>query len=127
MYAIDVLISTGEGQGRDRDAKITIYKKTDETYMLKVFKFIVFISYNYFLLYLNYTSLTNLSLAYVSILIFQMKNSREFYSTVQKKFGAMPFNLRSFDSETKAKMGVVECVTHKLVEPFQVLHEKDSK
>ena len=39
----------------------------------------------------------------------------------------MPFNLRSFDSETKAKMGVVECVTHKLVEPFQVLHEKDSK
>ena len=56
-----------------------------------------------------------------------MKNSREFYSTVTKKFGPMPFNLRSFDSETKAKMGVVECVTHKLVEPFQVLHEKDSK
>ena len=37
VYAIDVLISTGEGQGKDRDAKITIYKKTDETYMLKVF------------------------------------------------------------------------------------------
>merc|ERR1711972_444404 len=91
VYAIDVLISTGEGQGKDRDAKITIYKKTDETYMLK------------------------------------MKNSREFYSTVQKKFGSMPFNLRSFDSETKAKMGVVECVTHKLVEPFQVLHEKDNE
>ena len=36
MYAIDVLISTGEGQGKDKDAKITIYKKTDETYMLKV-------------------------------------------------------------------------------------------
>ena len=36
VYAIDVLISTGEGQGKDRDAKITIYKKTDETYMLKV-------------------------------------------------------------------------------------------
>ena len=48
VYAIDVLISTGEGQGKDRDAKITIYKKTDETYMLKVFKIIVFISYNYF-------------------------------------------------------------------------------
>merc|ERR1712158_2388 len=91
VYAIDVLISTGEGQGKDKDAKITIYKKTDETYMLK------------------------------------MKNSREFYSTVQKKFGSMPFNLRSFDSETKAKMGVVECVTHKLVEPFQVLHEKDNE
>lgn len=91
VYAIDVLISTGEGQGKDRDAKITIYKKTDETYMLK------------------------------------MKNSRDFFSTVTKKYGSMPFNLRSFDSETKAKMGVVECVTHKLVEPFQVLHEKDSE
>jgi len=91
VYAIDVLISTGEGQGKDRDAKITIYKKTDETYMLK------------------------------------MKNSRDFFSTVTKKYGSMPFNLRSFESETKAKMGVVECVTHKLVEPFQVLHEKDSE
>ena len=127
VYAIDVLISTGEGQGKDRDAKITIYKKTDETYMLKVFNIIVCTSFCYFLLEKNHTSSTILSLVYVSILIFQMKNSREFYSTVQKKFGAMPFNLRSFDSETKAKMGVVECVTHKLVEPFQVLHEKDSK
>ena len=35
-YAIDVLISTGEGQGRERDTKITVYKKTDETYMLKM-------------------------------------------------------------------------------------------
>merc|ERR1712193_455134 len=91
VYAIDVLISTGEGQGKDRDAKITIYKKTDETYMLK------------------------------------MKNSREFYSAVNKKFGPMPFNLRNFDSETKAKMGVVECVTHKLIEPFQVLYEKEGE
>ena len=39
----------------------------------------------------------------------------------------MPFNLRSLDSETKAKMGVVECVTHKLVVPFQVLYEKESE
>ena len=36
VYAVDVLITTGEGQGREKDAKITIYKKTDETYMLKV-------------------------------------------------------------------------------------------
>ena len=68
-----------------------MYKKTDETYMLK------------------------------------MKNSREFYSNVSKKFGTMPFTLRMMENETKAKMGVVECVTHRLVEPFQVLYEKDSK
>ena len=86
---LDVLISTGEGHGREKDAKVTIYKKTDETYMLK------------------------------------MKNSREFFSAVNKKHGAMPFNIRGFESETKAKMGVVECVTHKLVVPFQVLYEKE--
>jgi hypothetical protein len=36
VYAIDVLITTGEGQGREKDTKITVYKKTDETYMLKM-------------------------------------------------------------------------------------------
>lgn len=36
VYAVDVLISTGEGQGKERDAKISVYKKTDETYMLKM-------------------------------------------------------------------------------------------
>merc|ERR1712038_38037 len=91
VYAIDVLISSGEGHGKEKDAKISIYKKTDETYMLK------------------------------------MKNSREFFTSVNKKFGPMPFNLRSFESETKAKMGVVECVTHKLVVPFQVLYEKEGE
>ena len=89
QFFADVLISTGEGHGREKDAKVTIYKKTDETYMLK------------------------------------MKNSREFFSAVNKKHGAMPFNIRGFESETKAKMGVVECVTHKLVVPFQVLYEKE--
>lgn len=91
VYGIDVLVSTGEGQGRERDAKITVYKKTDEVYMLK------------------------------------MKNSREFYSQASKKFGMMPFTLRAMDNETKAKMGVVECITHKLVEPFQVLYEKEGE
>ena len=85
------MIFSGEGHGREKDAKISIYKKTDETYMLK------------------------------------MKNSREFFTAVNKKYQAMPFNLRNFDSETKAKMGVVECVTHKLVVPFQVLYEKEGK
>ena len=91
VYAVDVLISTGEGQGREKDAKVTVYKKTDETYMLK------------------------------------MKHSREFFSNVSKRFGTMPFTLRAMENETKAKMGVVECVTHKLVEPFQVLYEKDGE
>jgi curved DNA binding protein len=89
VYAVDVLISSGEGQGREKEAKITIYKKTEETYMLK------------------------------------MKTSREFFSKVSKQFGTMPFNLRSMDDEKKARMGVHECVTHKLIDPFQVLYDKE--
>ena len=91
VYAIDVLISTGEGLGREKDAKITIYKKTDDSYMLK------------------------------------MKTSREFYSKVGKQFGTMPFNIRNMEDERKARMGVVECVSKRLIEPFQVLFEKEGK
>merc|ERR1712024_17973 len=89
VYAVDVLISSGEGQGREKDAKITIYKKTEDTYMLK------------------------------------MKTSREFYSKVGKQFGSMPFNIRNMEDEKKARMGVVECVSKRLIEPFQVLFEKE--
>lgn len=91
VYAMDVLISTGEGVGKEADTKVAIYKKTDETYQLK------------------------------------LKASRMFYSEVRTKHGSMPFNLRSFEEETKAKMGVVECVNHKLIEPFQVLYEKQGE
>lgn len=88
VYAMDVLISTGEGVGKEADTRVSIYKKTDEVYQLK------------------------------------LKASRMFYSEVRTKHGNMPFNLRNFEEEKKAKMGVVECVNHKLIEPFQVLYEK---
>ena len=39
----------------------------------------------------------------------------------------MPFNLRMMDDERKARMGVLECVGHRLIEPFQVLFEKEGK
>lgn len=88
VYAMDVLISTGEGVGKETDTRVSIYKKTDEIYQLK------------------------------------LKASRMFYTEVRTKYGNMPFNLRNFQDETKAKMGVVECVKNKLIEPFQVLYEK---
>lgn len=91
VYAIDVLISTGDGKGRELDTRATIYKKTDEVYQLK------------------------------------MKASRTVLSDVDKKFGVMPFTLRYFDDEVKAKMGLKECVNHKLIEPFPVLHEKEGE
>ncbi|KAM8710432.1 hypothetical protein ACLKA7_017105 [Drosophila subpalustris] len=91
VYAIDVIVSTGEGVGREKDTKVSIYKKSDENYMLK------------------------------------LKASRALLAEVKTKYGNMPFNIRSFEEETKARMGVVECVSHKMIEPFQVLYEKPSE
>lgn len=56
-----------------------------------------------------------------------MKASRAFISEVEKRFGNMAFTLRAFEEEKKARMGVVECVTHKLVDPFNVLFEKEGE
>ncbi|XP_052893166.1 proliferation-associated protein 2G4 [Anopheles moucheti] len=91
VYAMDVLISTGEGLGKELDTRVAIYKKTDENYMLK------------------------------------LKASRAFFGEVKRKYGSMPFNLRNFEEEAKAKLGVNECVAHKMVEPFQVLYEKHNE
>lgn len=88
VYAMDVLVSTGTGVGREQDTRVSIFKKTDEIYQLK------------------------------------LKASRTFYADVVKKFGPMPFNLRNFEDEKQAKLGITECVTRKLLNPFQVLYEK---
>lgn len=88
VYALDILVSTGNGAARETTAKVSVFKKTDEVYQLK------------------------------------LRSSRLFYTEVLHKHNMMPFNLRNFEDEKKAKMGVVECVNHKLVEPYQVLFEK---
>jgi len=91
VYAIDVLVSTGEGVGREMETRTTVFKKSNETYMLK------------------------------------MKASRALLVEVSSKCGTMPFSLRNLEDEKKARMGVVECVSHKLLEPFHVLYEKPSE
>jgi len=88
VYGLDVVVSTGKGLGKEHDMKCNIYKKTDETYNLK------------------------------------LKCSKEFFRKVNKDFGTMPFNLRHFEDIKKARMGVMECVSHKLVAPYPVLWEK---
>jgi hypothetical protein len=49
-----------------------------------------------------------------------MKASRAFFSEVQQKFGLMPFSLRLLEDEVKAKLGIVECERHGLMQPYQV-------
>merc|ERR1712130_998978 len=87
VYAVDVLVSTGDGKNQERDAKTTIFKKTGLTYMLK------------------------------------MKTSREFFSQVTKTSGDMPFNIRNCEEEKKARMGVVECAKHQVLQPFCFVRE----
>jgi len=91
VYAIDVLVSTGDGKGREVDAKTTVYKKTEDVYQLK------------------------------------LKHSRSFYADAEKKFGLMPFTLRAFEDEKKARLGILECVKHRLMDPFNVLYEKEDE
>ncbi|KAK6308423.1 proliferation-associated protein 2G4-like [Coregonus clupeaformis] len=92
VYAVDVLVSTGEGKAKDAGQRTTIYKRDpDKQYGLK------------------------------------MKTSRSFFSEVERRFDAMPFTLRAFEDEGKARLGVVECAKHELLQPFNVLHEKEGE
>ncbi|CAB3410100.1 unnamed protein product [Caenorhabditis bovis] len=53
----------------------------------------------------------------------KMKASRVFFTELNKQHGPMPFSLRGFDEETKAKLGVVECEKYGLLTPYPVLYE----
>jgi len=56
-----------------------------------------------------------------------MKSSRVFLSEVEKRFSLMPFTLRHFEDEKRARMGVIECAKHDLVEPYPVYQEKEGE
>jgi curved DNA binding protein len=91
VYAVDVLVSSGEGKPRETDIRTTVYKKKDFIYQLR------------------------------------MKSSRVFLSEVEKRFSLMPFTLRHFEDEKRARMGVIECAKHDLVEPYPVYQEKEGE
>ncbi|KAJ0047324.1 hypothetical protein NL108_001620, partial [Boleophthalmus pectinirostris] len=92
VYAIDVLVSTGEGKAKDGGQRTTVYKRDpNKVYGLK------------------------------------MKTSRAFFSEMERRFDRMPFTLRAFEDEGKAKLGVIECAKHELLQPFTVLQEKEGE
>lgn len=51
----------------------------------------------------------------------KMKSSRQLMSEIIHKFHSMPFNLRWLSDQKAAKMGIVECWRHNLVDPYPVL------
>ncbi|RZC78065.1 hypothetical protein C5167_002276 [Papaver somniferum] len=89
VYAIDIVVSTGEGKPKLVDEKqTTIYKRAvDKSYSLK------------------------------------MKASRFIFSEISQKFPIMPFSARALE-EKRARLGLVECMSHELLQPYPVLHEK---
>lgn len=44
-----------------------------------------------------------------------------------KRFYTLPFSIRAFEDEAKARLGVVECAKHELLQPFSVLQEKEGE
>ncbi|KAL4021581.1 hypothetical protein IC575_020387 [Cucumis melo] len=53
----------------------------------------------------------------------KMKASRFIFSEISQKFPILPFTARALE-EKRARLGLVECVNHDLLQPFPVLHEK---
>ncbi|XP_068644192.1 ERBB-3 BINDING PROTEIN 1 [Aristolochia californica] len=53
----------------------------------------------------------------------KMKSSRFIFSEISQKFPIMPFTARVLE-EKRARLGLVECVNHDLLQPYPVLHEK---
>ena len=51
--------------------------------------------------------------------------SRAVFSEIIKKYPSMPFTLRNLEAKN-ARLGLVECVNHDLLQPYPVLHEKAS-
>lgn len=48
-------------------------------------------------------------------------------SMVQTFSFCLSGTLRAFEDESKARLGVVECAKHELLQPFTVLHEKEGE
>ncbi|GLE02937.1 hypothetical protein PINS_up011801 [Pythium insidiosum] len=51
----------------------------------------------------------------------KMKASRYVFSEINSKFPTLPFTIRAFEDESQARMGVVECVKHELLQPYPIL------
>jgi len=50
-----------------------------------------------------------------------MKTSRATLSELSTKAGSFPFTLRIMEDETRARMGVRECVQHNLVKGYDLM------
>ena len=57
--------------------------------------------------------------------LLKMKAARTFFGEVSKRFPALPFSIRSIEDETTARLGIKECVEHRLLTPYRVEFEHE--
>eukprot|EP00242_Pyramimonas_sp_CCMP2087_P005987 CAMPEP_0198224746 /NCGR_PEP_ID=MMETSP1445-20131203/98154_1 /TAXON_ID=36898 /ORGANISM="Pyramimonas sp., Strain CCMP2087" /LENGTH=394 /DNA_ID=CAMNT_0043904013 /DNA_START=72 /DNA_END=1256 /DNA_ORIENTATION=- len=55
----------------------------------------------------------------------KMKASRFVFSEINKKYPTMPFCMRNIEDSGRAKLGLVECLSHELLHPYPVLYDKE--
>lgn len=56
----------------------------------------------------------------------KLKASRAVFSEIQAQSGSMAFHLRSLGDQVKSRMALGECVSHQLIQPYEVQGEKDA-
>jgi curved DNA binding protein len=99
VWAIDVVMSSGEGKARETSAAGgTSAGRTT------IFKRVQDATY-----------------------LLKLKASRATLVEIQQKFPAFPFSVRHLTDEKRAKMGVVEMVSHGLLDAYPVLYEKQGE
>jgi len=54
----------------------------------------------------------------------KMKASNAVLGEINKRFPSFPFSLRALEDESRARLGITECVKHQLVKPYPVVFEK---
>lgn len=54
----------------------------------------------------------------------KMQASRAMFSDINRNYPTMPFTLRAFADQKRARLGITELVKHQLVDGFPVLYEK---
>lgn len=54
----------------------------------------------------------------------KIKASRYLFNEANNKFPTLPFSLRAVEDERQARLGVRECLTHGLLQPYPVLYER---
>lgn len=53
--------------------------------------------------------------------------ARKFLTEVNQKHPSLPFSIRSFEDQIAVRIGVKHCLEHELIEPFQVVEEKEGE